>query len=199
MGFHRWLGHYYSGIKNAIRAVNYIVCLKKKKSIDAESLQTFLRLVYRHPCKDAPGPAISVDHGLLDEQITPEPRHENGPDEVVHGTGREDCNGHDAVQVVGQFVVNVLVGRGWHVRRNHEVHVGQEEENGDWEGCADAGGPVGVACRLGQVDPDQTGRDENVDDGKGVGNEAVYLLVPSVQNRSCCKDIAEGTHLTRKL
>ena len=81
------------------------------------------------------------------------------------------------MQVVGEFVVDALAGGGGHVWRNHEVQVGQEEEHGYGEGCADAGRPVGEAGGLGEVDPDQAGGDEDVDDGQGVGDEAVPLVL----------------------
>lgn len=81
------------------------------------------------------------------------------------------------MQIVWELVVHALA-RGWrHVRRNHQVQVGEEEENGDGEGGADSGGPVGEARFVGEVDPDEAGGYEDVDDRKGIGNEAFDGLV----------------------
>ena len=81
------------------------------------------------------------------------------------------------MQIVRELVVHALA-RGWrHVRRNHQVQVGEEEENGDGEGGADSGGPVGEARFVGEVDPDEAGEYEDVDDREGVGNETFDGLV----------------------
>jgi len=79
------------------------------------------------------------------------------------------------VQVVGEFVIDALAGGGGHVGCHDEVALGEEEEDGDGECGADAGVPVGEARFAGEVDPDEAGRDKDIDDGKGVGNEAAVV------------------------
>lgn len=79
------------------------------------------------------------------------------------------------MQIVGEFVVDALAGRGGHVGCHDEVALGEEEEDGDGKGGADAGVPVGEARFAGEVDPDEAGGDEDVDDGEGVGDEAVTV------------------------
>ena len=72
-------------------------------------------------------------------------------------------------------VWQVSVDRGtwswWDEGSDGEEQVGEEEEDGDGEGGADSGGPVGEARFVGEVDPDEAGRHEDVDDREGVGNE----------------------------
>lgn len=77
------------------------------------------------------------------------------------------------MQVVGELVVDTLTGGGGHVGCDDEVALGEKEEDGDGESGADAGVPVGEARFAGEVDPDEAGGDEDVDDGEGVGDEAV--------------------------
>lgn len=76
------------------------------------------------------------------------------------------------MQIVRELVVHALARGRRHVRRNHQVQVGKEEKDGDGEGGADSGRPVGEARFMGKVDPDETGGYEDVDDREGVGNEA---------------------------
>lgn len=149
-----------------------------------------LRL-HRHPCKDAPGPAIGIHHRFLHQHVATEPWHQDRPYDVVQRPGAEQAKGHDAVQVVRQVLVHALAL--WrHVWSNHQVHVRQHEEDGDGQRCADSRLPKWKAGLAVHINPDKAGGDEHVDDGQRIGNEAGLVSIP--------QDKREGNaHLTRKL
>ena len=132
-----------------------------------------LGLVERHPREDTSGPAIGVNHSFLDEDVATEARHQHRPHQVVHGAERKDTKRDDAVQVVGQLVVDTLASAGWDIGSHHQVDVGQTEEDGDGQRRPDAGSPVREVLRLGHVDVDESTGHEDVDDGQWVGDEAV--------------------------
>lgn len=71
------------------------------------------------------------------------------------------------MEVVWQFLVYVLASTGWDIRRNHQIHIGQEEENRDWESGADSRVPI---RKLGfvEVDVNQPGSNKCIDDGKWI-------------------------------
>ena len=123
------------------------------------------------------GPAISVHYGLLDQHIPTKARHQHRPHHIVQRAEPKDPDRDHAVQIVRELVVHALARGRWHVRRNHQVQVGEKEKDGDGEGGADPGGPVGEARFMGEVDPDEAGGYEDVDDRKGIGNEAFDGLV----------------------
>lgn len=81
------------------------------------------------------------------------------------------------MQIVRELVVHALACGRRHVWRNHQVQVGKKEKDGDGEGGADSGRPVREACFMGEVDPDEAGGYEDVDDRERVGNETIDGLV----------------------
>lgn len=149
-----------------------------------------LRLRQRQPGEDAPGPAISIHHGLLDQHVLSNPRQQHRPYQVVQGAKGKDSNRYHAVQVVWELVVDALACGRWDVRRNHEVDVGEEKEDGDGEGRADPRGPVGETRGTGEIDPDETGGYERVDDGERVGDEAMAVSLVA-QARYATRDILD--------
>lgn len=146
-----------------------IITRKKRRGLRRTRLRQW------QPRENTSGPAISIHHGFLDQHVFSELGHQHRPHQIIQRTECKDSDRDHAVQVVGEFVVDALAGRGGHVGCHDEVALGEEEENGDGEGGADAGVPVGETRFAGEVDPDEAGRDEDVDDGEGVGDETVIV------------------------
>lgn len=121
----------------------------------------------RHPRKHTSRPSIGIHHRLFDQSIPTQLGEDYCPDSIVDGSCSEYTQRHDAVQVVWQFLVYVLAITGRDVRSNHQIHIRQEEENGDWKSCADSRIPVGK-LGLVEVDVDEPGRNKGIDDGKRV-------------------------------
>lgn len=130
-----------------------------------------LGLLNRHLGEDTSGPAISIHHRLLDQDVATKARHQHRPHQIIDSTEGEDAQRHHTVQVVRQAVVDTLSSTGGHVGCHHQVHVGQAEEDGDGKSCPNTGGPVGEVLLLGQVDVDETAGHEDVDDGQRVRDE----------------------------
>lgn len=120
--------------------------------------------------EDAPRPAIVVDEDLLAQLVAAELGQQLGPEQPVNTAGDDDGGADDAVQVVGQVIVDVLVGRlRRDVRRDDEVDVGQQEEDGDGQRGLDRRVPVVLVAV--QVEVHEAARDEDVDDSQRVGDD----------------------------
>lgn len=61
----------------------------------------------------------------------PDPRQQNGPDDPVDTASDDDGDAHEAVEVVGQSLVDTVAVGGRDERRDGEVNVGEQEEDGD--------------------------------------------------------------------
>lgn len=79
-----------------------------------------------HLHEDAPRPTIVVNEDLLPELVSAQLGQQSRPDQPVDTACKNDAGANDAVQVVRQVVVDVLVGR---LRRDvggdDEVYVGE--------------------------------------------------------------------------
>lgn len=118
-------------------------------------------------------PPVGVHNGLLDKNISTKSGQQNCPDNVVNASGSKEAQSHHTMKVVREFLVHILV-RGWrNIRCNGKVEIGQHEECGHWYGGTDSRCPIWEVLLLGEIDVYQTGGHEEVDNCKGVGNQAV--------------------------
>jgi len=120
----------------------------------------------------------------------------NRPNQPVDSAAGDDGNADDAVQVVGQGLVDGDAVLGRDEGRDHEVDVTGEEEDHDGEGCAE--GRVPVVLLAVRVEPDEAEGDEDVDDGEGVGD---YAGGRCVSDFSICFRVADkgSSYLRMKL
>lgn len=69
------------------------------------------------------------------------------------------------------MLIDILAVFGGHKWRNDEINVAEQEEDNDWVGSFDRGVPVPFGAVA--VEVDEGSGDEDVDDGEGIGDEAV--------------------------
>lgn len=131
-----------------------------------------LRDLIQRPLEEGiPLPAIDIVHDNLTHKLILSKLGEQlGPDEPVHASGNDDGEADDAVDPVGEGLVDVLAILRGHKGGDDEVDVAEHEEYDDGEAGADGGVPVpGLAV---EVEVDEAGGDEAVDDGEGIRDEA---------------------------
>ncbi len=135
------------------------------------------RRVVLHALAQRPGvklrplpPVNVVDDGFADELVAADPRQQLSPDDPVDATRKDDAEADDAVDVVGQGVVDALALLGRDEGGDDEVDVAEKEEDGDGEGRLERGVPVPRGAVA--VEVDEGAGDEDVDDGERVRDEA---------------------------
>lgn len=132
-----------------------------------------MRLLLWQFCEDTARPSIGVHNSLLDKHISTEPGHQDCPHNIVDSSRRKETQRNHTVQVVRKLVVNILACAWGHVRGNGKVDVGEHEEGSHGYSGADSRCPVWEILVLGEIDIEETGGYEDVDDRKRVGNQAV--------------------------
>ena len=122
-------------------------------------------------------------------QVVPaQPREEPRPHEPVDAAREDDARADDAVKVVRQVFVDVLVGGVWRdVRRDGEVDVAEQEEDGHGERRLDRRVPVVLVAV--EVEVDEAPGYEDVHDGEWVGDDVEDCGYKS----AVVGDFAEGT------
>ena len=124
----------------------------------------------RLPNKHSPVPSIYIiDNSLPHQLIFPDLGQQLRPDEPVDPTGEDYAKPDHAVDPVWQGLVDVLALLGRHEGGDDEVDVAEHEEYDDGQGRAEGRVPVPLVPL--DVEPDQAGCDEGVDDGQGVGDK----------------------------
>lgn len=132
------------------------------------------RLVNRLVDKHIRLPAINIVHDNLTAQfIATKLGEEDSPEDPVYGASSKDGNADNAVDVVGHALVDVLAVARWDERSNDKVDVAEREEDGDGQSSLDRRVPVVLSAV--EVEVDETTADKGVDDGEGVGNEAMMV------------------------
>lgn len=125
----------------------------------------------RLPNKNSPVPSIDIVNNSLPYQLVlADLGQQFCPDEPINPAGKDDAKTDHAVDPVGQGLVNVLALLGRHEGGDDKVDVAEHEEDDDRQGCAEGWVPVPLVSL--DVEPDQAGSDERVDDGKWVGDKA---------------------------
>jgi hypothetical protein len=132
--------------------------------------------------KMAPLPPIDlIEARLPDQLISSQLRQYNRPNQPVQTATRNYRDADDAVQVVGQSLVNGDAVLGRHEGCDDQVDVADEEKDRDGEGGAE--GRVPVVLLLVGVEPDEAEGDEGVYYGEGVGDYAGEEVSVSVSMR----------------
>ena len=121
--------------------------------------------------EDVPLPSVDlIDDGLALELVSADLGQDDGPDDPVDTTGKEEAEADNDVDPVREgFVDGVAIGVGNH-GGDDKVDVAGEEEEDDGEGGGE--GRVPVPRLAVEVEVDEAAGDENVDDGQGVGDDA---------------------------
>lgn len=90
-----------------------------------------------------PLPAINIiHHDLPLKPIMPQLRQHDRPNDPIYATSDDDSDTNDAVEVVRQRLVHAVTVGGWYERRDRQVDVAEEEEDGDREGGFDGRIPL---------------------------------------------------------
>lgn len=125
----------------------------------------------RLPDKDSSIPAIDIiDNSLPNQLVLSNLGQKLRPDKPVDPTCEDDAEPDDAVDPVRKGLVDVLPLLGRHEWSDDEVDVAKHEEDDNGQGGAKWRVPVPLVPL--DVEPDQAGCHEGVDDGQGVGDEA---------------------------
>jgi len=140
-------------------------------------------LVLRNLDEDVPGPAFGILVNLLFETVASDLRQKDSPEDPVDTSGCDDSQTDNAVKVVRQRLVLVQLGS-WGRNKwcDDEIDVAEEEEDGDWKSGLDRRVPVELLAV--SVDPDESDRDEDVDDRKRVGDDVQDEVVGITGGRS---------------
>lgn len=124
----------------------------------------------RLPDKDSPVPTIDiVDNSLPYQLVFPDLGQQLRPDEPVYPASEDDSEPDHAVDPVGQGLVDVLTLLGRHEWGDDEVDVAEHEKDDDGQGGAEGRVPVPLVPL--DVEPDQAGCDEGIDDCERVGDK----------------------------
>jgi hypothetical protein len=70
------------------------------------------------------------------------------------------------VEIIGKMLVHILSSGGRHEWRDHEVNVGEEEEDDNRKGCTERRSPglrIAMYRKRVEVEVDETSGDENID------------------------------------
>lgn len=131
----------------------------------------------------APLPAVDlIVAGLPDQLIASDLGQDDRPDQPVNAAASDDAPADDAVEVVRQRLVHRDTVRRGYERRDDEVDVAGEEEDGDGQGGAE--GRVPVVMLAVRVEPDEAEGDEGVDDGERIGDDVEDEVVGVAGRRS---------------
>lgn len=107
-------------------------------------------------------PAIELTHlSFADQFVLSESRQQHSPDEPVNTTCCNDTPADNAVQVIGEVIVNVLAVIGRDKRCKDEVEVADKEDQSDWDGRTEGRVPV-PASRV-PVQVQQSTGDKDID------------------------------------
>lgn len=160
-----------SNIYQSSRKSRHVECNEDAR--ETPHLKAHIRARAQRPAHEmAPLPAINLVVGsLADKLVASKLGQDDGPENPVDAAAGDDAPADNAVQIVGQgFVDSVAVG--WrHERRDHEVDVAEEEEDGDGQSGAEWRVPA-ILVAVG-VEPDEAEGDEGVDDRQRVRDDAV--------------------------
>lgn len=115
-------------------------------------------------------PIDIINHNFPLQPVPSNLWQQHRPNNPVHTSSRNNRDADHAMQVIGERLVHAVSIRGRHERRNGEIDVAEEEEDGDGECGFD--GRVPIVLRLVEVEVDEGAGNEDVDDGEGVGNDA---------------------------
>ena len=140
-----------------------------EKDLERRRLCRIFRRISRHLDELVPRPSILPDNRLPLEPVPANAWDELSPEHPVDAACHEDGDTDYAVQVVRQALVDVLAVCGRDEWRDGEVHVREEEEDGDRESGLERREPL--VLRAVDVQVDQGAGNEHVDDRERVGDD----------------------------
>lgn len=121
-----------------------------------------------------PLPAVNlVNDGLADKLVLANLGQYNSPDNPVQATSKDDTKADYTVNPVWQVLVDILTWGRLDERRNDEVYVAEEEEDGDWKCSFDWRVPVSFFPV--EVEIDEAASDKGVDNGERVRDETATV------------------------